>query len=185
MKNIINVYTETTPNPDVMKFVISEIITKNNIEVSKSKNQKQSPLADELLIFPFVEEIYISKNFLAIKKNNDIDWIDIANDMREFIQDYINNNENIINDIKPLKTDKYNATEKEINKILEDQILPAVRMDGGNIIIIEFKNGILKLGMKGACNGCPSASITLKEGIQKTLEKYMPGKIKEIIAVNV
>ena len=58
-------------------------------------------------------------------------------------------------------------------------------MDGGNIILMEFKNGILKLGMKGACNGCPSASITLKEGIQKTLEQYMPGKIKEIQAENV
>ena len=100
MKKKINVYTEITPNPDVMKFVISEIITNHDIVISKSKNQKQSPLANELLIFPFVEEIYISKNFLAIKKNNNIDWLDIANEMREFIQDYINNNEIIIKNVQ-------------------------------------------------------------------------------------
>ena len=185
MKNKINVYTEITPNPDVMKFVTSKIITNYDIEISKSKNNKKYPLANELLIFPFIEEIYISKNFLAIKKNNNIEWLDVVNEMREFIQDYINNNEIIIEKIQDENNKKYNDKEKEINKILENKILPAVRMDGVNIIIIEFKNGILKLWMKGACNGCPSASITLKEGIHVTLDKYMPGEIKKIISVNV
>tara|TARA_B100001540_G_C15776527_1_gene628921 strand:- start:940 stop:1518 length:579 start_codon:yes stop_codon:yes gene_type:complete len=190
----INIYTEITPNPNVMKFVASSIITESDIEASKNKKSKTSNLANELLIFPFVDEVYISKNFLAIKKNNDIDWLDIANDMREFIQDYVNSENYKIyskktekdNSIEQKKENKKNSIEEEeINSILEKYILPAVRMDGGNIILIEFKNGILKLGMKGACNGCPSASITLKEGIQKTLEQHMPGKIKEIQAENV
>ena len=190
----INIYTEITPNPNVMKFVASSIITESDIEASKNKKSKTSNLANELLIFPFVDEVYISKNFLAIKKNNDIDWLDIANDMREFIQDYVNSENYKIystklekdNSIGTKKENKKNSVdEEEINSILEKYILPAVRMDGGNIILIEFKKGILKLGMKGACNGCPSASITLKEGIQKTLEQHMPGKIKEIQAENV
>ena len=185
MKKKINVYTEITPNPDVMKFVTSELITKHDIEISKSKNNKKYPIANELLIFPFVEEIYISKNFLAIKKNNNVDWLDISNEMREFIQDYINNNETIIETPPKVNNKKYDDKEKQINEILENEVLPAVRMDGGNIIIIEFKNGVLKLGMKGACNGCPSASITLKEGIHATLEKYLPGEIKKITSVNV
>ncbi|MAZ00660.1 MAG: hypothetical protein CMP58_00510 [Flavobacteriales bacterium] len=190
----INIYTEITPNPNVMKFVASSIITESDIEASRNKKSTTSNLANELLIFPFVEEVYISQNFLAIKKNNDIDWLDIANDMREFIQDYINSNTYQSNSTKvekdkslkkPKENKKNSVDEEEINSILEKYILPAVRMDGGNIILMEFKNGILKLGMKGACNGCPSASITLKEGIQKTLEQYMPGKIKEIQAENV
>ncbi len=190
----INIYTEITPNPNVMKFVASSIITEYDIEASKNKKSTTSNLANELLIFPFVDEVYISKNFLAIKKNNDIDWLDIANEMREFIQDYLNNNTTLVHStkveknnsiVKPKENKKNSIDEDEINSILEEYILPAVRMDGGNIILIEFKNGILKLGMKGACNGCPSASITLKEGIQKTLEQYMPGKIKEIQAENV
>ena len=190
----INIYTEITPNPNVMKFVASSIITESDIEASKNKKSKTSNLANELLIFPFVDEVYISKNFLAIKKNNDIDWLDIANDMREFIQDYVNSENYKIYSTKSEKDNsreqkkenkKNSIDEEEINSILEKYILPAVRMDGGNIILIEFKNGILKLGMKGACNGCPSASITLKEGIQKTLEQYIPGKIKEIQAENV
>lgn len=190
----INIYTEITPNPNVMKFVASSIITEYDIEASKNKKSTTSNLANELLIFPFVDEVYISKNFLAIKKNNDIDWLDIANEMREFIQDYLNNNTTLVHStkveknnsiVKPKENKKNSIDEDEINSILEEYILPAVRMDGGNIILMEFKNGILKLGMKGACNGCPSASITLKEGIQKTLEQYMPGKIKEIQAENV
>lgn len=190
----INIYTEITPNPNVMKFVASSIITESDIEASRNKKSTTSNLANEILIFPFVEEVYISQNFLAIKKNNDIDWLDIANDMREFIQDYINSNTYQSNSTKvekdkslkkPKENKKNSVDEEEINSILEKYILPAVRMDGGNIILMEFKNGILKLGMKGACNGCPSASITLKEGIQKTLEQYMPGKIKEIQAENV
>ena len=190
----INIYTEITPNPNVMKFVASSIITEYDIEASRNKKSTTSNLANELLIFPFVDEVYISKNFLAIKKNNDIDWLDIANDMREFIQDYLNNNTTLVHStkfeknnsiVKPKENKKNSIDEDKINSILEEYILPAVRMDGGNIILIEFKNGILKLGMKGACNGCPSASITLKEGIQKTLEQYMPGKIKEIQAENV
>ncbi len=190
----INIYTEITPNPNVMKFVASSIITESDIEASKNKKSKTSNLANELLMFPFIDEVYISKNFLAIKKNNDIDWLDIANDMREFIQDYVNSENYKIystklekdNSIGTKKENKKNSVdEEEINSILEKYILPAVRMDGGNIILIEFKKGILKLGMKGACNGCPSASITLKEGIQKTLEQHMPGKIKEIQAENV
>ena len=190
----INIYTEITPNPNVMKFVASSIITESDIEASKNKKSKTSSLANELLMFPFIDEVYISKNFLAIKKNNDIDWLDIANDMREFIQDYVNSENYKIystklekdNSIGTKKENKKNSVdEEEINSILEKYILPAVRMDGGNIILIEFKKGILKLGMKGACNGCPSASITLKEGIQKTLEQHMPGKIKEIQAENV
>ena len=190
----INIYTEITPNPNVMKFVASSIITESDIEASKNKKSKTSSLANELLMFPFIDEVYMSKNFLAIKKNNDIDWLDIANDMREFIQDYVNSENYKIystklekdNSIGTKKENKKNSVdEEEINSILEKYILPAVRMDGGNIILIEFKKGILKLGMKGACNGCPSASITLKEGIQKTLEQHMPGKIKEIQAENV
>ena len=190
----INIYTEITPNPNVMKFVASSIITESDIEASKNKKSKTSSLANELLMFPFIDEVYISKNFLAIKKNNDIDWLDIDNDMREFIQDYVNSENYKIystklekdNSIGTKKENKKNSVdEEEINSILEKYILPAVRMDGGNIILIEFKKGILKLGMKGACNGCPSASITLKEGIQKTLEQHMPGKIKEIQAENV
>tara|TARA_B100000287_G_scaffold189553_1_gene179114 strand:+ start:120 stop:698 length:579 start_codon:yes stop_codon:yes gene_type:complete len=190
----INIYTEITPNPNVMKFVASSIITESDIEASKNKKSKTSNLANELLMFPFIDEVYISKNFLAIKKNNDIDWLDIANDMREFIQDYVNSENYKIYSTKSEKDNsreqkkenkKNSIDEEEINSILEKYILPAVRMDGGNIILIEFKNGILKLGMKGACNGCPSASITLKEGIQKTLEQYIPGKIKEIQAENV
>ena len=137
----INIYTEITPNPNVMKFVASSIITESDIEASKNKKSKTSNLANELLIFPFVDEVYISKNFLAIKKNNDIDWLDIANDMREFIQDYVNSENYKIyskktekdNSIEQKKENKKNSIEEEeINSILEKYILPAVRMDGGS-----------------------------------------------------
>ena len=143
----INIYTEITPNPNVMKFVASSIITESDIEASKNKKSKTSNLANELLMFPFIDEVYISKNFLAIKKNNDIDWLDIANDMREFIQDYVNSENYKIystklekdNFIGTKKENKKNSVdEEEINSILEKYILPAVRMDGGNIILIEF-----------------------------------------------
>ena len=113
MKNQISIYTEMTPNPDVMKFVSSNVITSFDIEISRSNDSKIYPLATEILIFPFVEEIYISQNFISIKKNNNIDWIDIANEMREFIQDYINNNIIINNNTKNIKITekkKYNVS---------------------------------------------------------------------------
>ena len=177
-------------NNIIKKFVLRNstiILVYHSISHRPSKFHKLYNLNVDPKLFE-KQIIWLKKNFNLISpKELDTDEYEKPAVMITFDdgdKSYINN-ETIIETPPKVNNKKYDDKEKQINEILENEVLPAVRMDGGNIIIIEFKNGVLKLGMKGACNGCPSASITLKEGIHATLEKYLPGEIKKITSVNV
>ena len=195
------IYMESTPNPKVMKFVANKILTEDSIELLNNKNSDQVPLAMELFKFPFIKSIFISYNFISITKNNDIDWHEISSEVREFINNYLNKNgfvnnfkssENIESQIKnddiiqhkQIDTKNLSDFEKNIVSIIEQYIQPAVAADGGSIVFKSFEEGVVYVILKGACSGCPSSTITLKQGIENLLKQKLGNDIKEVMAYN-
>ena len=192
---------ESTPNPEVMKFVANKILTEDSIELLNNKNSNQVPLAMELFKFPFIKSIFISYNFISITKNNDIDWHEISTEVREFINNYLNKkgfvnnfkssanveseplNDDIIQH-KKIDTKNLSDFEKNIVSIIDQYIQPAVAADGGSIVFKSFEKGVVYVILKGACSGCPSSTITLKQGIENLLKQKLGNDIKEVMAYN-
>jgi Fe-S cluster biogenesis protein NfuA len=191
-----SIYAESTPNPQVMKFVSNRMLADKNIEITKLEDARGISIAEELLKFPFVESIYLSSNFISVSKNKEIEWENIALQLRIFIADHLNSNdiknytENISsekvatsNDLEKKKIilKKFNDSEKEIEAILDEYIAPAVRSDGGEITLNYYKDNIVCVDLKGACSGCPSSTSTLKGGIEALLKQKVDPDI-EVIA---
>ena len=183
------IYAESTPNPDVMKFVSNKILAEESKECLNKQDSEDWPLLHNIFQFPFVKEVFISSNYISIKKNSSIDWLDISNQVRIFIQEQLNTGvkicvSNIIKtDLKksPIIKSKFALG---VEDIIQTHIRPNIQMDGGDIELVSCKDGIIKVFLKGACSGCPSSQMTLKNGIEVLLKEKFPGKIKEVIAIN-
>lgn len=191
----VEVYTEVTPNPSVLKFVANKKIIVSDVEFKNIEEAKDSPLATELFNFPFVKEVFISENYVSITKFDIAEWSDITIEIRSFIKQFITDgkivvNENIL-DRKKTNTE-HNVSEelddvsKQIVSILDEYIRPAVAADGGNILFQSYEENtqVVNVILQGACSGCPSSTITLKNGIENMLKQMIPGKIGEVVAVN-
>jgi len=186
-----SLYAESTPNPAVMKFVSNRILVAENMEILTMEDAKQMPIASAIFNFPFVKGLFISGNFIAITKNSDVKWEDIAMQLRIFITDFLNKEGVIIKEMETVKeagkkiekeTLNFSEMEEKIAAILEEYIQPAVESDGGFISLKSFKDGIVSVVLKGACSGCPSSSLTLKQGIEGLLTQRFPKQIKEVVA---
>ncbi|MDH3321584.1 MAG: NifU family protein [Flavobacteriaceae bacterium] len=196
-ESIVEVYAESTPNPNVQKFVTNKLLSNKHIELSNRADAQDVPLALELFDFPFVKEIFISDNYVSIQKTNDLDWFEVNNTIRDFIKEYLQSDRRIVSSSYQQKTVaakdeqiKYQPTNdsvsKEIIAVLEEYIKPAVAGDGGNIQFLSYipETKEVNVILQGACNGCPSSTITLKNGIEATLKQVLPGKIGTVNALN-
>lgn len=194
---VIEVYAESTPNPNVQKFVTNKLLTSQNIEVLNINDAKGVPIAFELIEFPFVKEVFISGNYISIMKNESADWFEINTEIRDFIKEYLQSDRRIVSEnYEPRIVDtdkseqKYKQTNDDISKqivaILDEYIKPAVAGDGGNIQFLSYVKETKEVNviLQGACNGCPSSTITLKNGIEATLKQFLPGKIGTVNALN-
>ncbi len=195
MKNkIYTIYSEYTPNPEVMKFVSNQILTNQMIEFETTPNRNEYPLIYDLFMFPFVENIFLGVNFISIEKNNKVNWDDISYDIRVLIQEKLN--KGVFAKSKEVETKNRDKTgnikvnrkrtKKEliIEDIFEQHIRPYVMQDGGDISLVSYDNGIVKVLLQGACNGCPSSTFTLKQGIETKLKQILGEEIKEVISIN-
>jgi Fe-S cluster biogenesis protein NfuA len=177
------IQTETTPNPDSLKFLSENVISAAGTEeFHKSKEIKTTnPFIKELLNFEGVELILLSKNFLSVKKTKDVSWEVLKPMVISHLNDYFEkNNQPILTDINIDK--KTNIKDETVNKILEvldTKIRPAVARDGGDIKFKSFENGVVKVELQGSCSGCPSSLMTLKQGVQNLLKHY----VKEVNSV--
>ena len=191
-----SIYAESTPNPEVMKFVANRMIADQSVEITTLKEAKGISIAEELLKFPFVKSIYLSTNFISISKTGTIQWEDIAMQLRSFIADHLNSNgirnyteyisldkTSIVNNTKNEKiiANEFTDHEKEIEALLIEYIGPAVESDGGAITLNYYKDNIVCVDLKGACSGCPSSTSTLKGGIEALLKRKVNPDI-EVIA---
>lgn len=193
----ITVYSESTPNPDVMKFVCNKKLVNTNLEYASIEEAKSSPLGTELFNFPFVKSVYFNENYISITKFDVTDWNDITNDLRDFIKGYLENGKRILDDdaletslqtTKKLELDfdALDETSKRIITILNEHVKPAVASDGGNIAFQSYdeKSKIVKVVLQGACSGCPSSTFTLKNGIEAMLKEMLNDHALTVEAIN-
>jgi Fe-S cluster biogenesis protein NfuA len=196
-KQPISVYGETTPNPASLKFVVNKALTKSTFEFKNRDEAKPSPLAQELFNFDFVKEIFITENYISITKNEASSWDEITTEIRTFIKQYIENGgavieENAIGiDEKQDKQqinnfDLLDSTSQQIINILEEYVKPAVTADGGNILFDSYNadEKRVKVVLQGSCNGCPSSTFTLKNGIENMLKDMLHDKDIIVEALN-
>jgi len=188
----VTVYAESTPNPNAMKFVVNKKIVDNVFEFKSIDETIDSPLAKSLFGFDFVKEVFFDFNFVSLIQHQGNNWDENVMDIREFIRSFIQDNNTIVfedrinNNVKTNSKVEFDDISKEIIKIIDENIKPAVASDGGNILFKSYDKNTQKVNviLQGACSGCPSSTVTLKSGIETMLKDMLPGKISEVNAVN-
>ena len=196
-KSAVTVYGETTPNPGTLKFVVNKMVTKTAIEFKNIDETKASPLAKELFTFPYVKELFIDENYISISKYDSYEWNDISVELRSFIKLYIENGGPILDETqlelqpkvekqKIEHFDQLDVTSQQIINILEEYVKPAVAADGGNILFDSYDESDkrVKVILQGACNGCPSSTFTLKNGIENMLKDMLKDENIKVEAIN-
>ena len=187
-----SIYAESTPNPGVMKFVANRMLVDKSIEITEVEQAKDISVAKALFNFPFVKSLYLSSNFISIAKTDNVEWDMIAMQLRNFITDFLNEEglknytehiteeEIIKTEVKlDINTEKIEFTDKEkaIIDLLNEYIKPAVEADGGAITFNSYVGDVVTVNLKGACSGCPSATSTLKGGIESLLNQKVDPNI--------
>ena len=178
------IQTETTPNPNSLKFLSEKVISSiGTEEFQKDKSKSlQNKFIKELLEFKGVELILLSKNFLSVKKTEDVSWTELKPMVISHLNDYFEKNEGPIlkeNNTPDNSIKDHDETVKKIIDVLDTKIRPAVAKDGGDIKFKSFENGVVKVELQGSCSGCPSYLMTLKQGVQNLLKHY----VKEVNSV--
>ena len=204
MSRPVTVYAEMTPNPATIKFVADVMLIDNGESVeflSKEECKEHSKFAEALFNFPFVSGVFISGNFVTITKSAAIDWNYVMQSLREFIHEWISDNDVLVEKIPEMrafsvadeKGTELVSEEPEINteldriifELLEEYVRPAVESDGGAIYFKSFDepSGKVTVVLKGSCSGCPSSTATLKGGIETLLKSHVP-EVAEVVALN-
>lgn len=191
----ITLYVESTPNPEVMKYVSNKLLYAGIAEVKSVQEAESVPVAKELFGFPYVKEVFISENYIAITKTPESNWNETMMELRFFLLEYLQAKKEIVGENyvpvqnpfeKEFVKKDYSDVEMQIKDIIQEYVQPAVAGDGGNIELIEFDESTktAKMLLQGACSGCPSSTITLKNGIETMLKQMMPGQVDHVEAVN-
>ena len=177
------VQTETTPNPNSLKFLPGKVVSKSGSYEITNKEDTTNHLIRNLLSVNGVVGIFLGKDFISINKNEHTSWDEIKHIAISLINDFYKDGKECVIE-KNLNDDEENLEEieKKIVKVLDQKVRPAVAKDGGDIKFKEFKNGIVKVQLQGSCSGCPSSTMTLKQGVQNLLCHYIP-EVKEVVAV--
>ena len=177
------VQTEITPNPNSLKFIPGKVVSNSgSFEITK-KDDVKNDLIRNILSINGVEGIFLNRDFISINKYDDVSWDDIKHIIISFINDYYSSGkEYVVNKDINESDEKLSEIEKKIVQILDEKIRPAVAKDGGDIKFKEFQDGIVKVQLQGSCSGCPSSTMTLKQGVQNLLCHYIP-EVKEVVAI--
>ena len=177
------VQTEITPNPNSLKFLPGKNVSNSGpYEITKKDNIKNE-LVKNILSVNGVEGIFLGQDFISVNKRDNINWDEIKHIVISLINDfYSGGNEFVIDENVNENNLKLNEIEEKIVKILDQKIRPAVAKDGGDIKFKGFKDGIVKVQLQGSCSGCPSSTMTLKQGVQNLLCHYLP-EVKEVVAI--
>ncbi len=185
----IQIYLESNPNPNSLKFVVNEMLVPEalSFDFPDVESTSISPLAKELFTFPFVDRVFVAGNFVTVTKKQEVEWLEIQSILKDFIKKYLEEGKLIIDitddgEIPP--PEEETDTIKKIKTILEEYIRPAVEQDGGAITYHSFQDGIVKVKLQGSCSGCPSSTVTLKAGIENLFTRMMPGEVKSVEALN-
>lgn len=193
---MIHIYTEASPNPNSLKFVLNFDLIDISLDFPTLEDTKNCPLAKELFEnFSFIQRVFIANNFITLTKAEESDWFEVMPNVKDFIKKYIQDEKQIFTeDIKKqvvgadLKEQKVNEekgndseTIAQIKVVLDEYVKPAVESDGGAISFVSFDDGKVTVLLQGSCSGCPSATVTLKNGVETLLKKMVPA-VTEVVA---
>jgi len=193
----IEVYSETTPNPAVMKFGVNKKLTSTHVECKNIDQTAVSPLAKALFNFNYVKEVFIDENVVSVTKYDVVEWVEVTTEIRSFIKKFIEEGNQVVDEQKLIETeahvqkqddyfDNLDVTSQQIINILEEYVKPAVQSDGGNIAFKSFddETKVVKVILQGACSGCPSSTFTLKNGIENMLRQMLNNNEIVVEAIN-
>ena len=205
MSRPVTIYAEMTPNPNTMKYVADHMLVESGVVVeflNSNEAKGYSTFAEALFNFPFITRIFIAQNFVTVYKNDMVDWSDVTMELREFIKEWLMENENPVQEIpkqvvaasnkeKTISTTTNLAPEintkkdQQIVDLIDEYVQPAVEQDGGAIHFQSYdeESGAVTVILKGSCSGCPSSTATLKGGVENLLKSHLP-EIKEVVALN-
>ena len=177
------VQTKVTPNPNSLKFLPGKKVSNSGPYEITNKDNIQNELVRNILSVNGVEGVFLGADFISVNKDVSIKWDDIKHIVISLINDfYYDGKEFVIDKNLEKENLKLGDIEKKIVKILDEKIRPAVARDGGDIKFKEFKDGVVKVQLQGSCAGCPSSTMTLKQGVQNLLCHYLP-EVKEVISI--
>ncbi|WP_019947625.1 NifU family protein [Hymenobacter aerophilus] len=191
----VSIYAEASPNPESMKFVLNAQLLADGVSVDYPTLEAavNSPLAQELFNFDYVGRVFIAQNFVTITKSTDHQWAQLIPELRTFLKSYIEANGPIFT-VDPAAeqqaqasaapanaSEADQATSQKIIDLLDNYVRPAVEQDGGNITFKSYHEGIVTVNLQGSCSGCPSATVTLKSGIENLLKRMVP-EVQSVVA---
>lgn len=187
----VSVYAEANPNPESMKFVmnVSLLPDGQSVDYANLESAVESPLAQELFNFDYVSRVFIASNFVTVTKSAGIEWVKLIPELRTFLKSYVEAGGPVFNEgfevNKPATGGEASegdaAISKKVIDLLENYVRPAVEQDGGNITFKSYKDGVVTVHLQGSCSGCPSATVTLKAGIENLLKRMVP-EVTEVVA---
>jgi Fe-S cluster biogenesis protein NfuA len=187
---VINIYTESNPNPNSLKFVVNFMLMPEGVsrDYPDKESTSEAPLASKLFELPYVNRVFYMSNFVTITKDDATDWYEVKGEVQQVIKDHLEAGEQILTE-KEVKEDHHisesdSDLEAKIKGILDEYIRPAVEMDGGAISFHSFDEGKVKVLLQGSCSGCPSSTQTLKAGIENLLKRMVP-EVQEVEAEGV
>ncbi|GAB3527797.1 hypothetical protein GCM10027443_04750 [Pontibacter brevis] len=193
-EQVVSVYAEANPNPESMKFVMNvQLLPEGqSVDYPNLESALESPLAQELFNFDYVSRVFIASNFVTVTKGSDIEWVKLIPELRTFLKSYIEAGGPAFNEgfsvAKPETTtteggasEEDAAISKKVIDLLENYVRPAVEQDGGNITFKSYHDGVVTVFLQGSCSGCPSATVTLKSGIENLLKRMVP-EVREVVA---
>jgi Fe-S cluster biogenesis protein NfuA len=185
MSTSFRLHAERTPNPESIKWVLSEPVAPDGVSASFKEPVATdvSPLAARLFAVDGVVGIFFAANFITATKRDDVEWTDIVESLADAIKSFVASKE-------PSLGPSYDAEAAHpqgdvvdrIRRILEEEIRPAVAMDGGDVIFAGFEDGVVEVYLQGACAGCPGASATLRFGIEARLREKIP-EVTSVVSV--
>ena len=186
-KRPVNIYTESNPNPNSLKFVADFLLMEEGTaDYANVQSAGNCELAQDLFRFSFVRRVFITANFITVTKAEDIEWDEIIPMLRALIKAYLEEGKPLFKE--KIKTEYISEDDPEIVQkikvLLDEYIRPAVESDGGAINFSSFEDGVVKVELQGSCSGCPSSTVTLKAGIENLFKQMIP-EVKEVIAVGV
>ncbi|TWJ00943.1 Fe-S cluster biogenesis protein NfuA [Mucilaginibacter frigoritolerans] len=178
----INVYTESTPNPATMKFIVNKLLINGSVDFATRESAEKSPFAKELFKFSFVNGVFFASNFVTVTKFDGDSWDDILPILKEFVKGAVEA-ELKVQEEEQAEAGNFEGSETEvkIQQILHDYVRPAVEQDGGAITYKSFDEGVVTVELRGSCSGCPSSTVTLKSGIENLLKRMVP-EVTEVIS---
>jgi len=192
VKSVVSLYTESTPNPSTMKFVVNRMLLKGfSVDYTNIDETPEAPFAKALFGFDYINAVFVKNNFVTIAKTNNKEWHEVIPEIREFMRAYLSEEKPVFTEIglEVIKAENLKNTganseiEQQIVELIQTYVQPAVEMDGGSIVFKSYEEGVVTLGMQGACSGCPSSTITLKNGIQGLLQRMLPdGVVQDVVA---